>query len=49
MPSEINELASLVTQQYYGEVLRCLLEGVRWLRLAGAAVGSTDKSAITKG
>jgi hypothetical protein len=40
---------ALYAQASYGEVLRCLLEGVRWLRLAGAAVGSTDKSAITKG
>src|SRR3954453_17752156 len=31
-----------------GEVLRCLLEGVRWLRLRGADVTVADKSAITK-
>ena len=39
---------ALYAQASYGEVLRCLLEGVRWLRLAGAAVASADKSAITK-
>ena len=27
---------ALYAQASYGEVLRCLLEGVRWLRLAGA-------------
>src|SRR5690349_7242662 len=35
-------------QASYGEVLRCLLEGVRWLRLRGADVTVADKSAITK-
>ena len=39
---------ALYARASYGEVLRCLLEGVRWLRLAGAAVASADKSAITK-
>src|SRR3954454_983770 len=39
---------ALYAQASYGEVLRCLLEGVRWPRLAGAAVASADKSAITK-
>src|ERR671928_219821 len=39
---------ALYAQASYGEVLRCLLEGVRWLRLAGAAGASADKSAITK-
>jgi hypothetical protein len=29
-------------------VLRCLLEGVRWLRLRGADLASADKSAITR-
>jgi hypothetical protein len=33
-------------QASYGEVLRCLVEGVRWLR--GAAVVLADKSAITE-
>jgi len=32
----------------YGEVLRCLLEGVRWLRLAGADPALAGKSAITR-
>jgi hypothetical protein len=39
---------ALYAQASYGEVLRCLLEGVRWLRLRGADVASADKSAITK-
>jgi Insertion element 4 transposase N-terminal/Transposase DDE domain len=39
---------ALYARASYGEVLRCLLEGVRWLRLRGAAVASADKSAITK-
>jgi hypothetical protein len=39
---------ALYAQASYGEVLRCLLEGVRWLRLRGAAVVLADKSAITK-
>src|SRR5919199_289219 len=32
----------------YGEVLRCLLEGVRWLRLGGVDVAVATKSAITR-
>jgi hypothetical protein len=39
---------ALYAQASYGEVLRCLLEGVRWLRLAGAAPALAGKSAITK-
>jgi hypothetical protein len=39
---------ALYAQASYGEVLRCLLEGVRWLRLAGADPALADKSAITK-
>src|SRR4051794_3926983 len=39
---------ALYAQASYGEVLRCLVEGVRWLRLRGAAVGLADKSAIPK-
>ena len=39
---------ALYAQASYGEVLRCLLEGVRWLRLAGADLALADKSAITK-
>src|SRR5437763_497161 len=39
---------ALYAQASYGEVLRCLVEGVRWLRLRGAAVVLADKSAITK-
>jgi Insertion element 4 transposase N-terminal/Transposase DDE domain len=39
---------ALYAQASYGEVLRCLLEGVRWLRLKGAEVALADKSAITK-
>ena len=39
---------ALYAQASYGEVLRCLLEGVRWLRLRGADVALADKSAITK-
>src|SRR5436190_23730255 len=38
---------ALYAQASYGEVLRCLVEGVRWLRLRGAAV-LADKSAITR-
>ena len=47
-PSSPPDKLALYAQASYGEVLRCLLEGVRWLRLAGAAVASADKSAITK-
>jgi hypothetical protein len=32
----------------YGEVRRCLLEGLRWLRLGGADPDLADKSAIPK-
>src|SRR4051812_565663 len=32
----------------YGEVLRWLLEGVRWLRLRGIDVAAASKSAITR-
>ena len=32
----------------YGEVLRCLVEGVGWLRLGGVAVAVVSKAAITK-
>src|SRR5690242_21864451 len=39
---------ALYAQASYGEVLRCLLEGVRWLRLGGAAVTLASKSAITR-
>src|SRR5689334_17764371 len=41
---------ALYAQASYGEVLRCLLEGVRWLCLGGAdaAVAAVDKSAITR-
>ena len=39
---------ALYAQASYGEVLRCLLEGVRWLRLPGADVALADKSAVTK-
>jgi hypothetical protein len=39
---------ALYAQASYSEVLRCLLEGVRWLRLDGAGPALADKSAITK-
>src|SRR3954447_5386848 len=39
---------SLYAQASYGEVLRCLLEGVRWLRLGGAELAVATKSAITR-
>ncbi len=32
----------------YGEVLRCLLEGLRWLRLAGMDPDLAGKSAVTR-
>jgi hypothetical protein len=38
---------SLYAQASYGEVLRCLVEGVRWLR-RGGTVAIAGKSAITK-
>jgi hypothetical protein len=39
---------ALYAQASYGEVLRCLLEGVRWLHRRGADLTLADKSAITK-
>src|ERR687888_356603 len=39
---------ALYAQVSYGEVLRCLLEGVRWLCRGGTAVAIADKSAISK-
>jgi hypothetical protein len=39
---------ALYARASYGEVLRCLLEGVRWLRLAGADPALAGKSAITR-
>src|SRR4051794_1325869 len=39
---------ALYAQASYGEVLRCLLEGVRWLRLRGIDVAAASKSAITR-
>jgi len=39
---------ALYAQASYGEVLRCLLDGVRWLRLRGIDVAAAGKSAITK-
>ena len=39
---------ALHAQASYGEVLRCLLEGVRWLRLGGAEVAVATKSAVTR-
>ena len=39
---------ALYAQASYGEVLRCLLEGLRWLRLAGTDPDLTGKSAITR-
>ena len=39
---------ALYAQASYGEVLRCLLEGVRWLHLKGASTALASKSAITK-
>src|SRR4051794_13982049 len=38
----------LFAQASYGEVLRCLLEGVRWLHLRGESTALAGKSAITK-
>ena len=38
----------LFAQASYGEVLRCLLEGVRWLHLKGESKALASKSAITK-
>src|SRR3954462_12411419 len=39
---------ALYAQASYGEVLRCLLEGIRWLRLGGADLALATKSSITK-
>jgi hypothetical protein len=39
---------ALYAQASYGEVLRCLLEGLRWLRLDGADPALATKSAITR-
>src|ERR1700716_149871 len=39
---------ALYGQASYGEVLRCLLEGIRWLRLRGVDVATAGKLAITK-
>jgi hypothetical protein len=38
---------ALYARASYGEVLRCLLEGIRWLRLGGELAVAT-KSAITR-
>jgi hypothetical protein len=39
---------ALYAQASYGEVLRGLLEGVRWLRLGGAELAVATKSAVTR-
>jgi len=39
---------ALYAHASYGEVLRCLLEGVRWLRLRGIDIAAASKSAITR-
>jgi hypothetical protein len=39
---------ALYVQTSYGEVLRGLLEGLRWLRLAGTDPDLADKSALTQ-
>ena len=39
---------ALYAQASYGEVLRCLVEGVRWLRLSGTDPALADKSAICR-
>src|SRR5215217_5025058 len=39
---------ALYARASYGEVLRCLLEGVRWLHLGGADPALATKSAITR-
>src|ERR671928_2087932 len=39
---------ALYAQASYGEVLRCLLEGVRWLHLGGVDPALATKSAITR-
>ena len=39
---------ALYAQASYGEVLRCLIEGVRWLRVRGAQVTIAGKSGISQ-
>jgi hypothetical protein len=39
---------ALYAQTSYSEVLRCLVEGVRWLRLSGTDPALADKSAICR-
>src|SRR4051794_39277586 len=39
---------ALYAHSSYGEVLRCLLEGLRWLRLRGIDIAAASKSAITR-
>lgn len=39
---------ALYAQSSYGEVLRGLLEGVRWLKLGGAELAVATKSAVTR-
>src|SRR5918994_5024453 len=39
---------ALYGQASYGEVLRCLLEGVRWLHRGGTSLVFATKSSITK-
>src|SRR3954466_15170344 len=39
---------ALYAQASYGEVLRCLLEGVRWLRLRGIDIAAASKPAIPR-
>src|SRR5690349_5974991 len=39
---------ALYGQASYGEVLRCLLEGVRWLQRGGTSLAFATKSSITK-
>ena len=39
---------ALYAHASYQEVLRCLLEGLRWLRLSGTDIAGADKSAISK-
>jgi Insertion element 4 transposase N-terminal len=39
---------ALYGQASYGEVLRCLLEGVRWLHRGGTSLAFATKSSITK-
>ena len=40
---------ALYAQASYGEVLRCLLEGVRWLRLAGTGPAGSCRGVIAPG